>query len=190
MAVILDERARAAVVRRRARGKDGTIYLRLERATVRTGIPCVVVVGWSPHHPPARELVVRRVGDVDVSMDWRVARFTQRRDMTVSAARLGPFEWLVVADPFAAEGLMEWERTHDLFPLPPEGLLATNRLEAVRLVRGWPEGSLGPGSPAQATSGPPPRSPGAPPSGPRPIALPRRQVCSSVAENVDDGRQD
>jgi hypothetical protein len=56
---------------------------------------------------------VKQVGDVAVAMDRRVARYTQWRDLTISARRLGPFENLVVVDELRVLLEMQaWEKAH------------------------------------------------------------------------------
>lgn len=47
VAIILDERARAVIARRRSRGGDDRLFLRLERGSLRAGVPWVLVVGWA-----------------------------------------------------------------------------------------------------------------------------------------------
>lgn len=111
MAVFIDERAHAAVARRRAHGRDATLFLRREVYPVRGGI--VLDVGWAPRRWPRRALVVKQVGDVAVVVDRRVGRYTQWRDLTISARRLGPFEDLVVVDELRVLLEMQaWEQTH------------------------------------------------------------------------------
>ena len=70
-----------------------------------------LVVGWSPRRQPDRALAVQSVGDVVVCMDRRVARYAHWHDVTISAWRLGPFEWLMI-DPYVLPEMQEWERTH------------------------------------------------------------------------------
>lgn len=119
MAIILDESALDVIARRRARGKDATLYLRLERGSLRAGVPWILAVGWAPRYRPDRTLVSQLAANAEIHVEPRVARYTQSRDLTVSAARLGPWEWLVVADPFAFERMWEWEWTHPVVSLPP-----------------------------------------------------------------------
>jgi hypothetical protein len=46
-------------------------------------------------------------------MDQRVARYTQWRDVWISAWRLGPIERMVVVDePLVLLEMEAWERTH------------------------------------------------------------------------------
>jgi hypothetical protein len=122
VAIILDERARATVMRRRARGKDARVVLRMDRGSLRAGVPWTLAVGWGPHRWLDATVVLQRASEVKVYTDQRIARYTQSHDLTISSARLGPWEWLVVADPFAFERMQEWERTHPEVPLPPAGV--------------------------------------------------------------------
>jgi hypothetical protein len=111
MAIFINERAQAAIAWRRAHGRDATLFLRREAYPVRGGI--VLDVGWAPRRWPRRALVGQQVGDVAVVVDRRIARYTQWRNLTISARRLGPFEELVVVD--ALRVLLEmqaWEQTH------------------------------------------------------------------------------
>lgn len=107
MAIILDESARAAVDRRRAKGRDCVLYLRIERRSARFGVPPTVEVSWAPRHLPARDLVAGRVEDVRVCMDPYVARFVRDEDVVVTTWRLGPVESLTVSDPFLIFRLAE-----------------------------------------------------------------------------------
>lgn len=111
MAIILDERARAAVARRRTRGWDTTLFLRHEVLPVGRGD--TLAVGWAPRRWPRRQLEVRQAGDITVVVDRRVAEYTRRHDVTISAWRLGPFEVLLVDDASSVLlEMQEWERTH------------------------------------------------------------------------------
>lgn len=122
MAIVLDNSAGDVIARRRARGKDTTLFLRLERGPLRAGVPWILTVGWAPLTRPDGTVVVQSPEDVRVYVDPRVARYAQWRDLTISGARLGPWAWLVVADPFAFEHMREWERTHTDVPLPQPAL--------------------------------------------------------------------
>jgi hypothetical protein len=63
---------------------------------------------------------MQQVGDVAVVVDRRVARYTQWRDLTFSARRLGPFEVLVVVDELRVLVEMQaWEQTHPAAGHPP-----------------------------------------------------------------------
>jgi hypothetical protein len=64
MAIILGERARAAVARRRTRGWDTTLFLRHEVLPVGRGD--TLAVGWAPRRWPRRQLEVRQAGDITV----------------------------------------------------------------------------------------------------------------------------
>jgi hypothetical protein len=113
VAIIIDEKAHAAIARRRALGRNDTIFLRVERISGRGGPlgHLDLVVSWSPCHQADPALALRLVRDVVVLVDRRVARYTYWHDMTVSAWRLGPFEWLMI-DPYVLPEMQEWERTH------------------------------------------------------------------------------
>ncbi|HEX8918182.1 MAG TPA: hypothetical protein VF898_06745 [Chloroflexota bacterium] len=119
MALILDERARAVIASRRARGKDDRVYLRFERSSIRSGVAWVVAVGWSPRRLPEGAIVVQNVGGTEVHVDRRLARYAKSRDLTISGARLGPWQWLAMADPFAYEHVREWELAHPDVSPPP-----------------------------------------------------------------------
>jgi hypothetical protein len=121
VAIILDDRARAMVDRRRSRGRDARIYLHLDRGSIRVGVPWIMVVGWAPHRWPSQPLVLQHAGDVEIYLDPRVARYTHWRNLTIFGARLGPWQWLAIADPFAFERMHQWELTHPDSPLPPTG---------------------------------------------------------------------
>lgn len=113
MAIILDDQMRAAIVRRRARGRDATLLLRVEAIPARGGVPHFVAVTWAPRRWPRRTFVERQVEGVAVCMDQRLARYTRWRDVTISAWRLGPLEHLVVEEELLVLLEMEeWERTH------------------------------------------------------------------------------
>jgi hypothetical protein len=112
MAIILDERARAAIRRRRARQQGDALLLRVETLPLR-GITRVLAVDWAPRRLPRRPVVARRVGDAVVYVDARVARYTDWQDVTVSAWRLGPLDRPLVRDePLALLQMERWERMH------------------------------------------------------------------------------
>ena len=115
MAILIDEKARAAIARRRAGGRDATLFLRLERFRGRGGplvsYPWDLVAGWAPRAWPESDLTVRSVGDVVVCVDTRVARYTHWHDVTISAWRVGPIDLLTV-DPYVVLEMQAWERTH------------------------------------------------------------------------------
>lgn len=114
MAVIIDEKARAAIARRRSRGRDATLFLRVETISGvhRPALDMsVLVVGWAPRKWTDRTLAVRPVGDAVVCVDRRTARYSSWHDVTISAWRLGPFDHLVV-DPNLLLEMQQWERTH------------------------------------------------------------------------------
>lgn len=109
MAIILDERAQAAIRRRRARGNDARIVLRIDWGSLHAGVPWTFAVGWIPCSLPADTVVLQRISDVEIRVNQHIVRYTHSRDLTISSARLGLWEWLVVADPFAFERMQEWE---------------------------------------------------------------------------------
>jgi hypothetical protein len=118
VAIVLDERAQAAITRRRARGKDARLVLRVERLSPKTGFPNVADIGWASRRRPARELVVCHVEDVEVHADRRLVRYAGWRDVVVSAWRLGPVERLVLADPYLMLRVVDWEYARARAALP------------------------------------------------------------------------
>lgn len=71
------------------------------------GLYRVLTVGWSPRHGP------RLDGPLVLYVDEQVALYTQWRDVTISARRLGPIDQLVVADAPLVQAQMEaWVRVH------------------------------------------------------------------------------
>ena len=122
MALILDGGVRTAIARRRARGQDDRLFLRVEAVPMHGGYPHVLTVGWAPRRWPRHALVSRRVGDVEVILGPRIARYTQWRDLTISAWRLGPIEHLVVDEELLVLLDMEtWERMHPGIALQQAG---------------------------------------------------------------------
>jgi hypothetical protein len=119
VAIILDERAQAAIATRRTRGKDARIVLRIDHVSLRAGVPWTFAVGWAPSNQPEATTILQRAGDVEVCVDQRIARFTRSRDLTISSTHLGPWERLIVTDPFAFERMQEWEQAHPQISLPP-----------------------------------------------------------------------
>jgi hypothetical protein len=114
VAIILDDKARDAIARRRARGRDHTLYLRIEWIDGLRGpggATSDLIVGWAPRHLPGRGLVVRPMDDTVICVDGRVARYAAWHDVIISAWRLGPFDYLTV-DPTVLLEIQEWERTH------------------------------------------------------------------------------
>lgn len=114
MAIIIDEKACAAIARRRVSGRDTTLFLRVEKIPGGRGSVMGIsdlVVGWAPPHLPNLSLTVRHAADVVVYMDRRVARYSAWNDITVSAWRLGPFGHLMI-DPNVMLEMQYWERTH------------------------------------------------------------------------------
>jgi hypothetical protein len=91
MAVTMDERARREIARRRRRGRDATLLVRVGRI----GVQEYVAVGWASRQRGVDE-VVRLVDGVVVLMDERVAAYTREHAITISAWRWGPFAQVVV----------------------------------------------------------------------------------------------
>jgi hypothetical protein len=86
------------VARRRTRGWDTTLFLRHEVLPVGRGD--ILAVGGKPETSRW-------------SLDRRVAQYTRRHDVTISAWRLGPFEVLLVDDASSVLlEMQEWERPH------------------------------------------------------------------------------
>ncbi len=112
MAIHIDEQARAAVARRRARGRDATITVQVASIPAR-GAMHQLVAEWAPRNACQRLPVSRNVGDVTVQLGARVARYADWHEVTISAWRLGPFERLTVLDePRVLMEMLAWERTH------------------------------------------------------------------------------
>jgi hypothetical protein len=113
LAVIIDKKAHAAIARRRGRGQDTTLYLRVEKVYGKGtfGGYSDLTVGWVPRPWPNRALTELPVGDVVLCMDSRVSRYTYWHDVTISAWRLGPFD-LFTVDPNFLFHMQAWERTH------------------------------------------------------------------------------
>ncbi len=110
MALCLDRPAQAAVARRRARGRDTSIALRL--VYLRCWQPALSV-GWAPGAWKRHGLLRLRAGTVDLYVSRRLARYAQWHDVTISAAHLGPLTWLIVVDEsHLSLDLLTWEQTH------------------------------------------------------------------------------
>lgn len=112
MAIKLDEGARAAVARRRARGHSDAILLRVELIPAR-GIPRVLSATWVSPRRVRPGLEERRVGDVTVYVSPSVARYAVWNDLIISGWHLGPFDHLTIVDePLVTLSLQRWERLH------------------------------------------------------------------------------
>ncbi len=112
MAIIIDDRAFAAVARRRTRTGDAGILLRIVVVPVR-GMHRLLAVSWAPRDRCPGTLAVVRVRDVEVYIDERIARYTRWHDVTISAWHFGPIDRLLVVE--AALDLLrigKWEQTH------------------------------------------------------------------------------
>jgi len=111
MAIILDGRARAAVARRRADGRDTTLFIHIERVRAGGRGLDVLAVDWAPRQWPPCPLAAQQVGDALVVMDGRIARYTRDHTLTISAWRLGPLARVWVAGDVARMlDLADWER--------------------------------------------------------------------------------
>lgn len=114
MAIIIDDKAREAITRRRSRARDRTLFLRIERISGIRG-PAAgmsnLIVSWAPRDLPDRALVVRPVGGTVLCVDRRVARYAAWHDVTISAWRLGPFDHLMI-DPNVLLDIQQCERSH------------------------------------------------------------------------------
>jgi hypothetical protein len=118
VAILLDDKAREVVARRRDRGKDDAISVRLERGPVRAYVPWIIAVGWAPRRWPDCAFPARHAGAAEIHADPRVVRYAHWRDLVITGARLGPWRWLAVADPFACDHMLEWEWSHPQDALP------------------------------------------------------------------------
>jgi hypothetical protein len=110
VAIVLDERARAVIGRRRAACKDDRLYVSLERGSMRVYAPWIMRARWMPRRRPDQAVLVYGGGNGEVYADPRIARYAEACDLVISAARFGPWRWPVLADPFAFEHMREWER--------------------------------------------------------------------------------
>lgn len=121
MALIIDEEARAALTRRRQRGRDAAIMVRVAAVPAR-GCTCQIVATWASQRDRQRAAAAQRVDDVTIHLGPRMARYARWHDVTISAWRLGPLTRLAVADePLVLLELLEWEQLHP-------GLTAPSRL--------------------------------------------------------------
>ncbi len=111
MALILDGRARAAVARRRADGRDTALFVHVVRVRAARHVLALLAVDWAPPQWLPRPLVAQQVGDALVIMDGRVACYTRDHTLTIAAWRLGPLArvW-VVGDVARMLDLADWER--------------------------------------------------------------------------------
>jgi CheY-like chemotaxis protein len=117
MASIIDERARAAIARRRGRGCESALVLWVAAVSYpgSASEPEVLSIDWASRQRLQRAQGLARWedGDIVLYVDARLRRYTQAHDLRVSAWRLGPFVHLVI--PHAWDVLRElqaWERAH------------------------------------------------------------------------------
>ncbi len=108
MAIVIDEAARKATSRMRARGRDGAI--RLYVGTPRC-LPEMLLVRWGSPRARDHRLVARTVDGVALYLGPRVAGYAACHDLVLTAWRLGPATRLEVADATRAIlALQEWEQ--------------------------------------------------------------------------------
>jgi hypothetical protein len=113
MAVILDADVRRLIDQRRSQGRSADIALFVEVLPVHGAGTRVLSATWSSKRRPAKAWVQRRVGDLVLHMDARIARYTCWHDIALSGWRLGPFTRLVVVDePLVMCRLLDWLRLH------------------------------------------------------------------------------
>jgi hypothetical protein len=107
--IVLDDHARGAIAHRRARGRDTTITLWV------TAIPHgghVLLADWGPPHGSGRSLAHQRLGELELNVDERIARYARWHDRTISGWHRGPFENLtVVREPMVLLAMVRWEQT-------------------------------------------------------------------------------
>jgi hypothetical protein len=77
-------------------------------------IECAIAKGRTPFNRGRRSQSCSIYGETSRwSLDRRVAQYTRRHDVTISAWRLGPFEVLLVDDASSVLlEMQEWERPH------------------------------------------------------------------------------
>ena len=110
MAILLDAKAREAIARRRAHGRDATLVLHIVPLR---GFQQMVCVNWLGHRADVRRLVRGQVGDVTLYMSQRIARYVCWCDITVTAWRLGPLTQVgIVNEPLVMLLMQDWEQTH------------------------------------------------------------------------------
>jgi hypothetical protein len=113
MAVILDADARRLIDQRRSQGRSADIALFVDVLPVHGAGSRVLSATWSSKRRSGRAWVQRRVGDLVLYMDARIARYTRWHDIALSGWRLGPFSRLVVVDePLVMSRLLDWLRLH------------------------------------------------------------------------------
>ena len=109
MAVILDDRVRSAIARRRARGRAVAITLTVVKPRC---MPAMLSARWGEPRPWQRSLAARdSERQVALYLGPRVARYTAEHDITITMPRLGPFARLmVVGETGVMLELEDWER--------------------------------------------------------------------------------
>src|SRR5437588_10440952 len=98
MAIIIDERAHAAIARRRGREAAIGFWIAAVPHPGPASEPEVLAIDWASRRRLQRTqgLVRWEDGDNVLYVDARIMRYTQAHDLTVSAWRLGPFTHLVI----------------------------------------------------------------------------------------------
>ena len=114
MAIILDDRAHAAVAHRRIHGRVAAINLRVAAIpTFPPGLQRTLSVGWAAQCKRRRDMAMRRGGDIVLYVDERLARYACWHDVNISAWRLGPIDHLTIVDEWRVLLELEaWEQTH------------------------------------------------------------------------------
>lgn len=108
MSILIDERARHAIERRRAAGKPAAVDLHV------TPVPrggFTLSVGWGRTDRNQGMLSERQAG-TELRADPRIRRYARWQNIVISAQRLGPFEALVLDDPLTLLRIRRWEKTH------------------------------------------------------------------------------
>ena len=113
MSILLDQGAREAIQHRRERGKEASITLCV---TSLRGGGHTVSAAWGHEHGSEHLHLVQQAEDAQVFLDPRIARYARWRDIVISGGRLGPIDYLRLADPFPMKHVAEWERSHPASP--------------------------------------------------------------------------
>ena len=72
-----------------------------------------LVADWGPPHGTGRPLAHQRLGELELNVDERIARYARWHDVTISGWHIGPFEYLtVVREPIVLLEMVRWERAH------------------------------------------------------------------------------
>jgi hypothetical protein len=109
MALVLDRYARELVRVRRERTPHGALWLHAIRAP-RSG--WTAVVDWIDGERPTRCATLQQVDDVPVWVDERIVPYMHWKQVTLTAAKSGPFRRVLPADPILMFHLRDWEQSH------------------------------------------------------------------------------